>query len=134
MVAELMDGGDVERLIEEASGHILPLEQTVKIAQETCRGLEFAHSRDIVHRDLKPGNVWLNADGVAKIGDFGLAVSLDQSRITQEGTMVGTVSYTPPEQAMGGEVTPKSDLYSLAAMLYELVTGRPPFWAMTLSP
>ena len=54
MVTKLMDGGDVERLIEEASGHILPLEQTVKIAQETCRGLVFAHSRDIVHRDLKP--------------------------------------------------------------------------------
>ena len=83
---------------------------------------------------MKPGNVWLAADGIAKIGDFGLAVSLDQSRITQKGTMVGTVSYTPPEQAMGGEVTPKSDLYSLGAMLYELVTGRPPFWAMTLSP
>ena len=92
MVAELMDGGDVERLIEEASGHILPLEQTVKIAQETCRGLEFAHSRDIVHRDLKPGNVWLTADGISKIGDLVMAVSLDRSRITQEGTMVGTVS------------------------------------------
>jgi len=134
MVTELMGGGDVEGIIEDAENHRLPLEQAIKIAQEACRGMEFAHSRGIVHRDLKPGNVWLTSDGIAKIGDFGLAVSLDQSRITQEGTMVGTVSYTPPEQAMGGEVTPKSDLYSLAAMLYELVTGRPPFWAMTLSP
>ena len=89
--------------------------------------MEFAHSRGIVHRDLKPGNVWLTDDGTAKIGDFGLAVSLDRSRLTQEGMMVGTVSYMPPEQAMGGEVTPQSDLYSLGAMLYELVTGRPPF-------
>ncbi|MCH8226098.1 MAG: AAA family ATPase, partial [Chloroflexi bacterium] len=72
-------------------------------------------------------NVWITADGVAKIGDFGLAVSLDRSRLTQEGMMVGTVSYMPPEQAMGGEVTPRSDLYSLGAMLYEMVTGRPPF-------
>ena len=134
MVTELMDGGDVGRIIEEASGHILPLDQTAKIAQETCRGLEFAHSRDTVHRDLKPGNVWLTADGISKIGDLVMAVSLDRSRITQEGTMVGTVSYIPPAQAMGGEVTPKSDRYSLGAMLYELVTGRPPFWAMTLSP
>ena len=65
--------------------------------------------------------------GVAKIGDFGLAVALDRSRLTREGMMVGTVSYMPPEQALGGEVTPRSDLYSLGAMLYELVCGRPPF-------
>jgi serine/threonine-protein kinase len=64
---------------------------------------------------------------VAKIGDFGLAVAIDRSRLNTEGMMVGTVSYMPPEQTMGGAVTPKSDLYSLGAMLYEMVTGRPPF-------
>ena len=127
MVTELMSGGDVEGLIDAAANHRLALDQAINIAVETCRGLEFAHGRGIVHRDLKPGNVWLTADGVAKIGDFGLAVSLDRSRLTQEGMMVGTVSYMPPEQAMGGEVTPRSDLYSLGAMLYEMVTGRPPF-------
>ncbi|MEE8465253.1 MAG: protein kinase, partial [Dehalococcoidia bacterium] len=127
MVTELMGGGDVEGLLEDAPSHLLSLEQAVKITQETCRGLEFAHSRDIVHRDLKPGNIWLTEDGIAKIGDFGLAISLDRSRLTTEGMMVGTVSYMPPEQAMGGEVTPRSDLYSLGAMLYEMVTGRPPF-------
>ena len=127
MVTELMGGGDVEGVIEDAEDHRLPLEKAIKIAQETCRGMEFAHSRGIVHRDLKPGNVWLTEDGIAKIGDFGLAVALDRSRLTTEGMMVGTVSYMPPEQAMGGEVTPRSDLYSLGAMLYEMVTGRPPF-------
>ena len=127
MVTELMGGGDVEGVVEDAENHRLPLEQAVKIAQETCRGMEFAHSRGIVHRDLKPGNVWITSDGIAKIGDFGLAVALDRSRLTTEGMMVGTVSYMPPEQAMGGEVTPRSDLYSLGAMLYEMVTGRPPF-------
>ena len=127
MVTELMGGGDVDGLIESATDHRLPLKQAIRIAQETCRGLEFAHSRGIVHRDLKPGNVWLTQDGTAKIGDFGLAVSLDRSRLTTEGMMVGTVSYMPPEQAMGGEVTPRSDLYSLGAMLYEMTTGRPPF-------
>ncbi|MFQ6030157.1 MAG: serine/threonine-protein kinase, partial [Dehalococcoidia bacterium] len=118
MVTELMGGGDVEGVIEDAAGHRLPLEHAINIAKETCRGLEFAHSRDIVHRDLKPGNVWLTGDGVAKIGDFGLAVATDRSRLTMEGMMVGTVSYMPPEQAMGGEVTPRADLYSLGAMLY----------------
>ena len=127
MVTELMGGGDVEGVIEEATDHRLQLDQAVNIAKETCRGLDFAHSRGIVHRDLKPGNVWLTSDGVAKIGDFGLAVALDRSRLTTEGMMIGTVSYMPPEQAMGGEVTPRSDLYSLGAMLYEMVTGRPPF-------
>ena len=90
MVAELMGGGDVEGVIEDAEDHRLPLEQAIKIAQETCRGMEFAHSRGIVHRDLKPGNVWLTSDGIAKIGDFGLAVALDRSRLTTEGMMVGT--------------------------------------------
>src|SRR3989304_585894 len=126
-VTELMQGGDVEGLIEKAPDHRLPLDRAIEIATCVCRGLEFSHSKGIVHRDLKPGNVWLTADGTAKIGDFGLAVLIDRTRLTQAGMMVGTVSYMPPEQALGGEVTPKSDLYSLGAMLYEMVAGRPPF-------
>ena len=69
--------------------HRLPLEQAIDIARETCPGLEFAHSRGIVYRDLKPGDVWLTADGVAKIVDFGLAVAIDRSRLTTEAMMVG---------------------------------------------
>lgn len=127
LITEFMQSGDVEELIERAPDHRLSLDQALDIAKAVCRGLEFAHSRGIVHRDLKPGNVFLNAEGTAKIGDFGLALPIDRSRITQEGMMVGTVAYMPPEQALGGEVTPRSDLYSLGAMLYEMVTGRPPF-------
>jgi tetratricopeptide (TPR) repeat protein len=127
MVTELMGGGDVEGVIEKAPEHKLPLEQALRIADEVCQGLEFAHGKGIVHRDLKPGNVWLTEQGIAKIGDFGLAVAVNRSRLTQEGMMVGTVSYMPPEQATGREVTPRADLYSLGAMLYEMVTGRPPF-------
>ncbi|HEY41971.1 MAG TPA: protein kinase [Dehalococcoidia bacterium] len=127
IVLPLMSGGDVEGLIEKASEHRLPLEQAIGITKSVCQGLEFAHAKGIIHRDLKPGNVWLSTDGTAKIGDFGLAVAVDLSRLTQEGMMVGTVSYMPPEQAMGGKITPKADLYSLGAMLYEMVTGRPPF-------
>ena len=134
MVSELMAGGDVEGIIEKAPDHRVPLDEVVDVAVETCRGLEFAHAKGIVHRDLKPGNVWLTGEGTAKIGDFGLAVATDRSRLTQAGMMVGTVSYMPPEQAMGGEVTGKADLYSLGAMLYEMVTGRPPFLGATPLP
>ena len=112
IVTELMAGGDVEGLVEKAAEHKLSLEDVLRIADQVCQGLEFAHSHSIVHRDLKPGNVWLTEDGRAKLGDFGLAVAVDRSRLTQAGMMVGTVSYMPPEQAMGGDVTPQSDLYS----------------------
>ena len=80
-----------------------------------------------MHRDLKPGNIWLTDDGTAKIGDFGLAVALDRIRLTLQGMMVGTVGYMPPEQALGRRGDARSDLYSLGCMLYEMVTGRPPF-------
>jgi tetratricopeptide (TPR) repeat protein len=126
VVTELMGGGDVEGLLDQAAGP-LPLEQSLAISTSVAQGLVFAHDKGVVHRDLKPGNVWLTADGVAKIGDFGLAVALDKSRLTMHGMMVGTVAYMPPEQALGGDVTPQADLYSLGAMLYEMVTGRPPF-------
>jgi tetratricopeptide (TPR) repeat protein len=127
IVIPVMPGGDVEGLIEKAPEHRLPLDKAIDIAKAVCRGLEFAHSKGIIHRDIKPGNIWLAADGTAKIGDFGLALAVDLSRLTQPGMMVGTVTYMPPEQAMGGKVTAKVDLYSLGAMLYEMVTGRPPF-------
>ncbi|MEX1255884.1 MAG: protein kinase [Dehalococcoidia bacterium] len=125
IVTELM-ASDAAAALREAGGP-LPLERTLALARDVCRGLVFAHSQNVVHRDLKPGNVWLTSDGVAKIGDFGLAVSLDRSRLTQQGMIVGTVAYMPPEQALGGDITPRSDLYALGAMLYEMVAGRPPF-------
>ena len=94
IVTEFMEGGDVEGLIEQADGHRLPVQQVINIAKETCRGLEFAHSRGIVHRDLKPSNIWLTAEGTTKIGDFGLAVAIDRSRLTTEGMVVGTLTLT----------------------------------------
>jgi hypothetical protein len=127
LILPLMSGGDLESLIQQAPEHRLSLEQTLEIGKSLCRGLEFAHSQGVVHRDLKPGNIWLTPEGDTKIGDFGLALALNNSRLTQEGMMVGTVSYMPPEQAMGGEITPRTDLYALGAVLYEMVTGRPPF-------
>jgi len=122
IVSQYMAGGAVDAL-----EHPIPLERTLEIAKGVCQGLAHAHANGVVHRDLKPGNVWLAADGTAKIGDFGLAVAMDRSRLTMAGMLVGTVAYMPPEQALGGEATPRADLYSLGCMLYEMATGRPPF-------
>src|SRR5438876_5784183 len=127
IVSQHMPGGSVDDLLQAADRHRLPIEQTLRIADEVCRALQHAHDCGVVHRDVKPSNVWLTADGTAKLGDFGLAVARDRSRLTVEGMMVGTVAYMPPEQALGRPPEARSDLYALGAMLYEMVTGRPPF-------
>ena len=127
IVSQYMAGGDIEGLLRETENHRLPIEQAIRVADQICQALEHAHERRVVHRDLKPSNVWLSQDGTAKLGDFGLAIALDRSRLTRAGTMVGTVAYMPPEQVLGREPDARSDLYSLGATLYEMVTGRPPF-------
>ncbi len=127
IVQELMGGDDVRKLVQEAPEHRLPIDQVVEIAQSVCAGLEFAHGKGVIHRDIKPSNIWLAEDGTVKIGDFGLALVDDRTRLTQEGMALGRAYYMSPEQAMGAEVTARSDLYSLGAMLYEMVAGRPSF-------
>jgi tetratricopeptide (TPR) repeat protein len=127
IVLPLMPGGDVGSLIDNAPEHRLSVEQAISIAEAVCLGLQYAHAKGVIHRDIKPSNVWLSGDGTPKVGDLGLALAVDLSRLTNEGMMVGTYYYMPPEQAMGGEITVQADLYSLGAMLYEMVTGRPPF-------
>ena len=127
IVSQFMSGGSVEDLLARAEDHRLPVSDAVRVASEIASALEHAHGRGVIHRDLKPANVWLTDDGSARLGDFGLAVAADHSRITTEGMMVGTVAYMAPEQALGGEVGTGADLYSLGALLYELLTGRPPF-------
>jgi len=127
IVSRYMAGGSVEEQLAKAEGHRLPIDQAIRTAEQVSLALEHAHKNGIIHRDLKPGNVWLTAEGTAMLGDFGLAMALDRSRMTAHGMMVGTVAYMPPEQALGRSPDARSDLYSLGAMLYEMVTGRPPF-------
>src|SRR5215211_6026140 len=127
VASRYMPGGDVHSLLLAAAGRRLPVERAVEIAIDVSCALEHAHSRGIIHRDLKPANVWLAEDGTARLGDFGLAATDQRSRAAVEGMLVGTVAYLPPEQALGRAPDPRSDLYSLGAMLYEMLTGQPPF-------
>jgi class 3 adenylate cyclase len=127
IIQEFMEGGAVQDIVEQSPDHRLAIDQSLRIASEVCQALQHAHDRGVIHRDVKPGNIWLTADGHARLGDFGLAVALDVSRMTQAGMMVGTVAYMPPEQALGGKVDGRSDLYGVGGALYEMVTGRPPF-------
>ncbi len=126
IVCEYIDGGDLRRVLRDANA-ALPLERAIEVVTDLARALAVAHEAGVVHRDVKPANIWLTTQGVAKLGDFGLASALDRSRITMVGSVMGTATYMAPEQALGGDVDARSDLYALGAVFYELVTGRPPF-------
>jgi tetratricopeptide (TPR) repeat protein len=125
LALEYCAGGSLYRKL---AGTPLPPREAARWAETLARALAAAHQRQIVHRDLKPANVLLTESGAPKITDFGLARRLDGvSTGTQTGAVVGTPSYMPPEQARGEPVGPAADVYALGAILYEMLTGRPPF-------
>ncbi len=103
------------------------LDEALKIIREICAALDHAHQFGIIHRDVKPENVILTGRQIVKLMDFGLAYDPKRSRLTQDGTLVGTMAYLAPELIMGQPASPQSDLYALGVMLYEMVAGRPPF-------
>jgi serine/threonine-protein kinase len=121
---EYVEGETLGELLAERGP--LPPEEVVQLGVQACRGLAAAHEAGLVHRDVKPQNLLLRHDGVLKLGDFGVAFGLDGTRLTMAGTVVGTAAYLAPEQARGEEVTAAADVYALGAVLYELLTGRPP--------
>ncbi len=122
---EYVHGEDLKQIIRKM-GRLSP-GQAVGIALQVCDGLAEAHKLGVIHRDLKPQNIMLDEDGNARIMDFGIARSLSGKGITGAGVMIGTPEYMSPEQVEGMDVDPRSDIYSLGAVLYEMTTGRVPF-------
>jgi eukaryotic-like serine/threonine-protein kinase len=127
IVLEYLPGGTLEDRL--SSGEPLPADEAAQIANEIASGLAHAHARGLVHRDIKPGNALFDAEGAAKITDFGVAQMEDASTLTEAGTLLGTAAYISPEQASAERVTPASDVYSFGVILYRMLTGRLPFEA-----
>ncbi len=129
IVFEFVPGQTLKGRIAE-SGR-LPLDEATAYAIEIGRGLASAHAAGLVHRDVKPQNVLIDAEGRAKVTDFGIARSIESSGLTATGRVLGTTDYVSPEQAMGQEVDARTDVYSLGIVLYEMLTGEVPFHAET---
>jgi Protein kinase domain len=126
IVMELVDGPSLRSRIDTVGR--LSVAETIGCALDVLSGLQHAHAAGIVHRDVKPGNILLSSSGRAKVADFGIAMSSgDTTELAARGLFVGTIVYSSPEQLLGGEVGPRSDLYSLGCVLYECLTGTPPF-------
>jgi eukaryotic-like serine/threonine-protein kinase len=127
---EYLEGGDLHDLVKKR--RTLEMKEIVEIGALICEALASAHDRGIIHRDIKPANMMLADDGAVKVADFGIA-HVSDSNLTQDGALIGTPHYMSPEQFMGQKVDGRSDLYSVAIMLYELLTGEKPFTGEALS-
>ena len=127
---EFIEGRDLASLLYENAP--LSLEQKVKIVIQVCRALDAAHSEGVVHRDLKPQNIMVEDTGRVVVMDFGIAHSMQEAGMTSTGMLVGTPAYVSPEQAKGEKIDPRSDIYTLGIVFYELLTGKAPFESETL--
>lgn len=129
IVFEYVEGENLKQRIKRL-GPLDP-QEALAYAIEIASGLAVAHDRRMVHRDVKPQNVLIDAEGRAKVTDFGIARQLEQHGVTDTGRVLGTTDYVSPEQAMGQGVDPRSDVYSLGVVLFEMLTGEVPFSADT---
>jgi serine/threonine-protein kinase len=131
IVMELVIGRSCAEILREV--RVVAVDEALDTIGQACRGLEHAHRNGVVHRDVKPGNLLRSDDGVVKLADFGIARAADQSSITQVGSVLGTAAYLAPEQARGEEAGPAADIYALAVVTYQMLAGRLPYEAASLS-
>ena len=137
IVMEYVEGRSGAQILQKQGP--LDGEETAEIGIQACAGLDYAHRRGIIHRDVKPGNLMIvggpvgGGEMTVKLTDFGIARAIEQTRITQVGSVVGTAAYLAPEQVRGEEATPATDVYALGVVLYQFLTGRLPYEGSTLA-
>ena len=125
MVLEYVRGVTLDHVIQQRGS--VPPEQAIPLFCQVLDGIDHAHRFGIIHRDIKPANMMLTPEGILKVLDFGIARILGTARMTKQGPLIGTIEYMAPEQVRGMETDARSDIYSLGMLLYEILTGRPPF-------
>jgi serine/threonine protein kinase len=131
IVMEYVTGQSCAEILREQP--MLPPNEAVDILTQACRGLDYAHRNGVVHRDVKPGNLMRSDEGMVKLADFGIAKAAEDSDITKVGSVLGTAAYLAPEQARGEAAGPSSDLYALGVVAYQLLAGRLPYEAASLT-
>jgi serine/threonine-protein kinase len=131
IVMEYIEGRSCAEILRDESW--VEVADAVSIIGQACEGLNYAHRHGVVHRDVKPGNLLRSGEGEVKLADFGIAKATEQSSITQVGSVLGTAAYLAPEQARGEEAGPSADLYALGVVAYQLISGRLPYDATSLT-
>jgi eukaryotic-like serine/threonine-protein kinase len=131
IVMEYIEGQSCAEILRDDGW--LEVDEAISIIDQACEGLHYAHRHGVVHRDVKPGNLLRAREGEVKLADFGIAKATEQSSITQVGSVLGTAAYLAPEQARGEEAGPRADLYALGVVTYQLISGRLPYEASSLT-
>jgi eukaryotic-like serine/threonine-protein kinase len=131
IVMEYIEGASCAEILRDDGW--IEVDEALSIIEQACEGLHYAHRHGVVHRDVKPGNLLRAREGEVKLADFGIAKATEQSSITQVGSVLGTAAYLAPEQARGEEAGPSADLYALGVVTYQLISGRLPYDATSLT-